>query len=255
LSTATFLQRFPPSPRDGLPKYARLRAALVAAIEAGHWKPGEKLPTELELASVTPFSLGTVQRALRALVDEGVISRVQGSGTYVSSGEKKIEDTWHLRFLDDGETGVLPLFSKALSRRRVKGAGPWSRHFPGQDRRVSRIDRILSVNGEFNVYGRFFFDSTRLKSLLTMPLSRLSGTNFKKLLREEFSVPVTDISQQILFSRLPDDVNRVIGTATGTHGGILDAVARSASGEVVYFQQFFIPPSSRKLVPMNSRGA
>jgi len=86
-----------------------------------------------------------------------------------------------------------------------------------------------------------------------MPLSRLSGTNFKKLLREEFSLPVTDIRQQILFIRLPDDVNRMIGTPTGTHGGILDALARSASGEVIYFQQFFIPPSSRKLVPMNSR--
>ena len=79
---AQFLARSMP----GLPKYAQLRDTLLAAIEHGYWKAGAKLPTEQALARHTPFSLGTVQRALRALVAEGIVVRLQGSGTYVADG-------------------------------------------------------------------------------------------------------------------------------------------------------------------------
>ena len=48
----------------GLAKYAQLRETLSAAIRGGHWKPGSQLPPERELARLTRFSLGTVQRAL-----------------------------------------------------------------------------------------------------------------------------------------------------------------------------------------------
>ena len=60
------LDLVPSNPR---PKYARLSDAIEQAIERGEWKPGEKLPKESALAEVTPFSLGTVQRAYRQLVD------------------------------------------------------------------------------------------------------------------------------------------------------------------------------------------
>lgn len=252
MSTSNLLERFPAP--DGSPKYAKLRDSLVAAIGAGHWKPGDRFPTEVELAKNTPFSLGTVQRALRDLVARGVISRVQGSGTFVSSATRKIEDTWHCRFLNDDESGYLPVFSRPVSRALVRKLGPWTRHFPGVNL-LARIDRILSVNGEFNVYSRFYFDAGRFKALATRPLSQLSGTNFKDLLRDEFKVPVTDINQRVVFGRLPKDVARLIQVATNTNGGLLEAVGKSASGETLYYQEFFIPPSPRKFVPTSSRSA
>ena len=61
----------------GLARFAQLREALFAGIKAGHWKAGERLPTESALVAATPFSLGTVQRALRALVDAGIMTRQQ----------------------------------------------------------------------------------------------------------------------------------------------------------------------------------
>ena len=55
----------------GLPKYVHLREALYAAIKAGHWEPGARLPSDSDLTRLTRYSLGTVQRALRDLADGG----------------------------------------------------------------------------------------------------------------------------------------------------------------------------------------
>jgi DNA-binding GntR family transcriptional regulator len=80
-SQDNFFQRFRWPIEPGVPKYAQLRRAIISAIDQGYWRPGAKLPTELELTKLTPFSLGTVQRTLRALTDEGIIERRQGHGS------------------------------------------------------------------------------------------------------------------------------------------------------------------------------
>ena len=117
--SSNFLASFTPPGVAGLPKYAQLREMLTAAITAGHWKPGDKMPTETELARQTPFSLGTVQKALRALVDEGLVRRAQGSGTFVTEPRQPIDAPLHLRFLGrEGGNGG-PLFRRGDQRRRA----------------------------------------------------------------------------------------------------------------------------------------
>ncbi|MFE4634485.1 substrate-binding domain-containing protein [Streptomyces sp. NPDC056773] len=48
------------------------------------WPLGTRLPTEPELAESYAVGLNTVRRAVRILVDEGIVVRRQGSGTYVA---------------------------------------------------------------------------------------------------------------------------------------------------------------------------
>jgi DNA-binding GntR family transcriptional regulator len=57
------------SAQIGVAKYVQLRNTLADAIAAGSWKVGERLPAEDEIARTSGVSLGTVQRALRMLVD------------------------------------------------------------------------------------------------------------------------------------------------------------------------------------------
>src|SRR3954454_10519927 len=100
-----FFRRFATHRQPGLSKYAQLRQAIIGAIEAGYWTPGAKLPTEVELTRLAPCSLGTIQRAFRALVEEGMIERRQGHGSFVAAAPHEMEDPLHCRFLaDDGES-------------------------------------------------------------------------------------------------------------------------------------------------------
>src|SRR6476469_9263576 len=56
---------------------------LRASLDAGRWHPGDKLPTERELAAHYGCSLITVRRALSELSREGRIERTRGRGTFV----------------------------------------------------------------------------------------------------------------------------------------------------------------------------
>lgn len=67
----------------GRPKHERLRDYLAGELAAQRLKPGDALPTELELASTLTIARSTVRQALAALERDGLIRRVQGKGTFV----------------------------------------------------------------------------------------------------------------------------------------------------------------------------
>ena len=67
-----------------LPAYEQVKAFIKTRISAGTWKPGDPVPSEAALAAQFGISRMTVNRALRELSAEGMVTRVQGSGTRVA---------------------------------------------------------------------------------------------------------------------------------------------------------------------------
>ena len=68
----------------GVPIYMRIQQFVKSKIASGEWGPGFLIPTEAELSREFGCSRITVTTALRELVKDGVIYRIQGKGTYVS---------------------------------------------------------------------------------------------------------------------------------------------------------------------------
>ncbi len=77
---------------SGVPIYVQLRDQIAAAIGRGDLKPGERLPTMREVAVALAIDLNTVQRAYAALKDEGLLTLVQGRGTFVASAPRPVRD-------------------------------------------------------------------------------------------------------------------------------------------------------------------
>lgn len=67
-----------------IPAYEQVKAFIKTRISAGTWKPGDPVPSEAALAAQFGISRMTVNRALRELSAEGMVTRVQGSGTRVA---------------------------------------------------------------------------------------------------------------------------------------------------------------------------
>lgn len=65
-------------------RYLEIRREISRRIDSGEWQVGYKLPKEIALC--TQFDVGrtTVRHALSALVEEGKLHRVKGTGTFVS---------------------------------------------------------------------------------------------------------------------------------------------------------------------------
>jgi GntR family frlABCD operon transcriptional regulator len=73
------------------PLYMQLKDVLEADIMSGKYQAGEQLPSEPELCRVYGVSRITTRRAILDLVEEGILHRQQGKGTFVTEGKMKRE--------------------------------------------------------------------------------------------------------------------------------------------------------------------
>lgn len=70
--------------KEDLPAYEQVKAWIRQHIASGQWKPGDAVPSEAALIERFGVSRMTAHRALRELAAEGLVTRVQGSGTRVA---------------------------------------------------------------------------------------------------------------------------------------------------------------------------
>ncbi|AOJ14424.1 GntR family transcriptional regulator [Burkholderia vietnamiensis] len=73
-----------PDPLDDTPLYLQLARNLASAIHAGAWRAGEALPSERLLSDTVGVSRITARRALALLVEQGLIRRVRGAGSFIT---------------------------------------------------------------------------------------------------------------------------------------------------------------------------
>ena len=66
------------------PIYARLKQAIAHKVANGYWQAHQRVPSEAEMVKALGVSRMTVNRALRELTAEGVLTRQQGLGTFVA---------------------------------------------------------------------------------------------------------------------------------------------------------------------------
>jgi GntR family transcriptional regulator len=246
-AVSDLLEKYARPPVPGMSKYAQLRETLTAAIRGGHWKPGAQLPPERDLVHMTRFSLGTVQRALRELADEGLLVRTQGSGTYVAEGRRAIDAPLHLRFLGGpGEPRFLPVSPRVISRTLIEERGAWSEWLRQGGADIVRIDRRVTVGDEFHVFNRFYMNAQTFPKLATAPLASLDGANLKQMVHSEVNVPVTDVRQRVSLVKLSPEAASAAGVKPGTRGMHLES-ATAAGRMPLYFEESFIPPNDRRL--------
>jgi len=72
------------SSTEGIPRYVKIRESLRDQILSGELERGQKLPSEDELAAQYGVSRMTVRQGISELIDDGLLYRRHGVGTFVS---------------------------------------------------------------------------------------------------------------------------------------------------------------------------
>ena len=80
--------------------YSRVKDFLKSGLASGHWVPGDQMPSEAELVQQFSVSRMTVGRALRELQAEGLVTRVQGVGSFAAH-LSRVSSTLTIRDLHD----------------------------------------------------------------------------------------------------------------------------------------------------------
>lgn len=82
--TASFFGEMTLQTDSPVPLYFQLQAIIKRLIETGHVSCGDRLPSERQIAEWAMINRLTVRQALAALVNEGVLIRRRGLGTFVA---------------------------------------------------------------------------------------------------------------------------------------------------------------------------
>lgn len=85
-----------------VPLYFQLAEILKERIEAAHWQPGDRFPSEGELREEFGVSRTVIRPALALLESDGQLVRLKGRGTFVSSPKRSVRITGLIRLLSEG---------------------------------------------------------------------------------------------------------------------------------------------------------
>jgi GntR family transcriptional regulator len=96
---------------EGVALYVQVRETLRDQLKAGELKPGQKLPTEDELATQFGVSRMTLRQGVADLIDEGLLYRRRGVGTFVTHFHV---DRDHNRLTDFFETAKMEGFTAEI---------------------------------------------------------------------------------------------------------------------------------------------
>ncbi len=90
------------------PLYDQIKILLTRSLIAGEWKPGEAIPSEMDLAVRYQVSQGTVRKAIDALAAENILIRRQGKGTFVATHTEPKTQYRFLRIIPDKGDKIHP---------------------------------------------------------------------------------------------------------------------------------------------------
>jgi GntR family transcriptional regulator len=117
-----------PSPTPSFtPLYQQIKALLEKSLEAQEWRPGEAIPSEVELAARFRVSQGTVRKAIDALAADNLVVRRQGKGTFVATHTEEQASTFRfLRIRRNDGKAEYPA-SRLIDVRRAKASAEAAR--------------------------------------------------------------------------------------------------------------------------------
>ncbi|WMJ81776.1 GntR family transcriptional regulator [Clostridium sp. MB40-C1] len=138
------------SKKSPIPLHYQIKEILQEMIENEELKPGDAVPTERELCEIQGVSRMTVNKAMMSLVNEGLLYREQGKGTFVAKPKKSKEILGLKSFTEEMQEKGLKTETKILSfqikeaTKRIKAI----LEMPNDENKVIEINRLRMSEDE-----------------------------------------------------------------------------------------------------------
>lgn len=131
-----------------MPIYLQLREIVRSKIEEGEYMPGTAIPSENKLAETFGINRLTVRNAVDALVNEGILQRVQGKGVFVVGHkyEEALEE--HGGFVNNLSGGGKRVSVKELTKALRPAGDKFANYFDIEPQDLLFFVKQLSVIGD-----------------------------------------------------------------------------------------------------------
>lgn len=220
------------------PLYIQIQEYLAEMIASGELPPDTKLPSERELSRELDISRMTVRRAITELVNEGVLDRRHGAGTFVA----KQRLTYDVREVTS--------FAHAIEARGMKVATQLLEfsQVPAGRRLAERLAvdigdelylvvRLRMANRVPILYERSFFPCARCPGLEEYDLEK---TRIYDLLTEAYKFKITNVSQTIEAVSASDVTARQLRIEEGSPLLMISRILRNGQRLPILYSQDFL---------------
>ncbi len=204
----------------------------MQSLDRGEWKPGESIPSELELAARFQVSQGTVRKAIDELAAENLLLRRQGKGTFVATHQ---EARVRYRFLrlapDEGEPTAAQ--SNILECRRLRAPQDVVRNLElrAGDSAVL-IRRLLSFGGVPTVLDEIWLPGVLFRGLTLERLTRNRGPLYA-LFETGFGVSMIRADEKLRAVAATADTAATLEVPEGTPLMQVDRISYTYGGRPV----------------------
>lgn len=201
-----------------IPMYFRVAETLRARIESRRYRPGELIPSEKELSREFNVSLITIRKAMELLVQEGLVARKRGSGTWVLSsnhGRLPIKLSGNFRDWFDSVSGRLQRLEAEVLEVGVVGCPEQVARILGleEGKPVWRMRRVRKHKGEPISY-YINYASAELAGLVSAADFR--KRSFLEVFQEKSGLRLKRIEQRVEATVADMDVSSILGVDFGS---------------------------------------
>lgn len=188
------------------PLYQQIKGLILQSLQAGEWRPGELIPSEMELAARFKVSQGTVRKAIDELAAENLVMRRQGKGTFVATHAAQQVQYRFLKLHPD--TGDLQKEGRAqrsiLECKRVRASAEVARllQLKSGDA-VIQARRVLTLSGTPTIVEDIWLPGQAFKGLTAEQMGSYQGPTYA-MFELEFGVRMVRADEKIR-AVLPDE--------------------------------------------------
>jgi GntR family transcriptional regulator len=178
------------------PLYQQIKVLITRSLQSAEWRPGEAIPSEVELAARFKVSQGTVRKAIDALADDNLVVRRQGKGTFVAThAEEKVKYRFLRLMPDDGEPGGME--RRFIDCRRLRAPADVVRLLALKPGDVAvQIRRMLDFRGAAVVLDDIWLSGALFRGLTAERLGQYRGPLYA-LFESEFGVRMIRAEEKV----------------------------------------------------------
>jgi GntR family transcriptional regulator len=178
------------------PLYQQIKTLMMRGLQRGEWRPGEAIPSEMDLAARFKVSQGTMRKAIDELAAENLLVRRQGKGTFVATHAEEQVQFRFLRLMpDEGEPGGMARRLIDCKRQRAPVDVARALHIGASDA-VIRVRRLLAFRATPVVFDDIWLPAPLFRGLTAERLAQHPGPMYG-LFESEFGVRMIRAEEKI----------------------------------------------------------
>ncbi|MDD0809503.1 GntR family transcriptional regulator [Curvibacter sp. RS43] len=188
------------------PLYQQIKGLILQSLQAGDWKPGESIPSEMDLAARYRVSQGTVRKAIDELAADNLVVRRQGKGTFVAThAEQHVQYRFLKLIPDTGDSSAEgPAQRTIIECKRTRASAEVARPLALRSGdSVLQVRRILSFGGTPTILEDLWLPGHAFKGLTAEQMAQYHGATYA-MFELEFGVRMVRAEEK-LKAVLPDE--------------------------------------------------